>query len=56
MALRISESFRIGRVRIGGSIPLTGKGRPRVWAGTRTGQRGWLGVSAPVGGRKRCGR
>jgi hypothetical protein len=53
MALRISESVKIGPFRLGGSIPLTGKGRPVVRVGTRTGRRGWTSVSAPVGGKKR---
>lgn len=52
MALRISESVKIGGIRIRLSAPVTGKGR--VWGsvGTRTG-RGWTSVSAPLGGKKR---
>ena len=52
MGLRISESVRIGPFRFRLSAPL-GKGRVRVSAGTRIGKRGWAGVSAPLGGRKR---
>lgn len=52
MALRISETIRIGPVRIRVSKALTGRGRTWVSAGTRTG-RGWTSVSAPVGGKKR---
>jgi len=50
--LRISESVRIGPFRFRVSAPL-GKGRAWGSAGVRTGRRGWLGVSAPLGGRKR---
>lgn len=53
MALRISESVKIGPFRIRLSAPVTGKGRARVSAGTRIGKRGWIGVSEPVGKRKR---
>lgn len=54
MGLRISESVRIGPIRVRVSKPLTGRGRTWVSAGTRTGRRGWTSVSAPVGkGRKR---
>lgn len=56
MATRISESVRIGPFRIRLSVPLTGRGRTYVSAGTRTGRRGWTGVSAPVGGRRRRSR
>jgi hypothetical protein len=52
MALRISESVRIGPIRVRVSKPLTGKGRTYAGAGTRIG-RNWVGVSAPVGGKKR---
>ena len=55
MGLRISESIRLGPLRIRVSAPLNGKGRTWVSAGTRTG-RGWTSVSAPVGGRKKRGR
>lgn len=53
MALRVSESVKIGPFRIRLSAPLNGHGR--VWgsAGVRTGRRGWLGVSAPLGGKRR---
>lgn len=52
MGLRISESVKIGPFRVRVSAPLNGRGR--VWgsAGVRTGRRGWLGVGAPLGGRK----
>lgn len=53
MAPRISETVRIGPFRVRVSAPVTGNGRVRVSAGTRTGRRGWAGVSAPVGGKKR---
>jgi hypothetical protein len=56
MALRISESVRIGGFRLRVSKPLSGRGRTWVSAGTRTGRRGWASVSAPLGGRKRRGR
>ena len=53
MGLRISESFKIGGVRLRVSAPLAGRGRVRVSAGTRVGRRGWLGISTPLGGRRR---
>jgi hypothetical protein len=53
MALRISESVKIGPFRVRLSAPLTGKGRARVGVGRRAGKRGWIGVSEPVGRRKR---
>ena len=53
MALRISESVRIGPFRVRVSTPLSGKGRTWVSAGTRTGRRGWTTVSAPVGKRRK---
>jgi hypothetical protein len=56
MTLRISESFKLGRIRVGASVPVTGRGRARVWAGTRTGRRGWLGVSETAGGKRRRAR
>lgn len=52
MALRISETVKIGPFRIKLSAPLTGKGRARVSAGTRIG-RGWFSVSEPVGKRRK---
>lgn len=52
MALRISDSIKIGPFRIKLSAPLTGKGRARVGVGTRIG-RGWFGVSEPVGKRRK---
>jgi hypothetical protein len=53
MGLRISESVKVGPFRFRLSAPLNGNGR--VWgsAGVRTGRRGWLGVSAPLGGKGR---
>ncbi len=56
MALRISESVRIGGFRFRVSKPLTGRGRTYVGVGTRTGRRSWTSVSAPLGGRKRRSR
>jgi hypothetical protein len=53
MGLRLSGSIRTGPFRPRVSTPLTGRGRTWVSGGTRVGRRGWLGVSAPVGGRKR---
>jgi hypothetical protein len=52
MGLRLSDSVKLGRFRIGASVPLSGRGRTWVSAGTRT-PFGWLKLSAPVGGRKR---
>lgn len=52
MTLRISDSIKIGPFRIRLSAPVTGKGRARVSAGTRIG-RGWIGVSEPVGKRRK---
>lgn len=52
MRFRISGSERIGPFRVRVSAPL-GEGRVRVSAGTRVGRRGWLGVSAPLGGKRR---
>lgn len=52
MALRISESFKLGPFRIRLSAPLTGKGRPRVTASTRLG-RGRVSVSETIGGRRK---
>jgi hypothetical protein len=52
VALRISDSIKIGPFRIRLSAPLTGKGRARVGVGTRIG-RGWIGVSEPVGKRRK---
>ena len=51
--MRISQSVKIGPFRIGVSVPVTGRGRARVYGGVREGRRGWLGASAPVGGRRR---
>lgn len=57
MGLRISESFKIGRrIRVGASIPLGGRGRARVWAGTRVGRGGWAGLSEALGGKRRRSR
>jgi hypothetical protein len=53
MALRISESVKIGPFRVRLGAPITGKGRARVSVGRRAGKRGWLSVSEPVGRRKR---
>lgn len=51
---RISESVRLGPIRFRVSEPL---GRGRAWGsvGMRTGRRGWLSFSTPLGaaGRKR---
>jgi hypothetical protein len=50
---RVSESVRVGPFRFRLSEPL---GRGRVWGsvGVRTGRRGWLSFSSPLGGgRKR---
>jgi hypothetical protein len=52
MKLRLSDSVRLGPFRFRLSVPL-GKGRARVSAGTRIGEHGWAGVSAPLGGRRR---
>lgn len=52
MALRVSESVKIGPFRIRLSAPVTGKGRTWVSAGTRVG-RGWFSVSEPVGKRRK---
>jgi len=49
--LRVSQSVRLGPFRFRVSAPV-GRGRTYVSAGTRDGL-GWLGVSAPLGGRKR---
>jgi hypothetical protein len=54
--IRLSASEGFGPFRIGGSIPLFGRGRARVFAGRRVGRRGWLGVSAPVGQHRERGR
>jgi predicted kinase len=51
-SLRVSETIRIGPFRIRLSAPLDGKGRAWGSAGVRAGRRGWLGVSAPLGGGK----
>lgn len=53
MGLRISDSIKIGPFRVRLSAPVTGKGRTRVSVGRRVGKRGWIGVSEPVGRRKR---
>jgi hypothetical protein len=52
MSVRISDSIRIGGIRVRISAPVAGKGRVWVSAGKRT-PLGWLGVSAPLGGRRR---
>lgn len=52
MALRVSESIRIGPFRFRVSKPLTGRGRTWVSAGTRAG-RGWVSVSEPAGKRRK---
>lgn len=52
MTLRISETVKIGPFRIRLSMPVTGKGRTRVSAGTRIG-RAWIGVSEPAGKRRK---
>jgi hypothetical protein len=52
MALRVSESIKIGPFRVRLSAPVSGKGRTRVSAGTRIG-RAWFSVSEPVGKRRR---
>jgi hypothetical protein len=53
MTLRVSGSTRIGPFRFRLSAPVTGRGR--VWAGAsvRTGRRTRVGVSTPVGGKRR---
>lgn len=48
---RISQSVRLGPFRFRISVPL-GRGRTYVSAGTRDGL-GWLGISAPLGRRRR---
>lgn len=53
MALRISESVKVGPFRLRLSAPVNGKGRVRGSAGVRTGRRTWTSVSAPLGGKKR---
>jgi len=50
--VRVSESFRLGPFRIRLSAPV-GKGRVRASAGVRVGRGGWLGVSQPLGGKRR---
>jgi hypothetical protein len=50
--MRISQSVRIGPLRVGISGPVGHRGRAQVWAMARDDRRGWLGVSTPVGGRK----
>lgn len=52
-AMRLSQSVKIGPFRIGVSVPVTGRGRARVFGGVREGRRGWLGASTTVGGRRR---
>jgi hypothetical protein len=52
MALRVSESIRIGPFRIRLSAPVTGKGRARVSAGTRIGPFRF-GVSEALGKRRK---
>lgn len=51
MTLRVSDSIKIGPFRLRLSVPL---GKGRTWAGVsaRAG-RGRIGVSEPLGGRKR---
>lgn len=51
--MRISQSFRLGPVRLGVSAPVGRRGRVRVFAGVREGRAGWLGASAPAGRPKR---
>lgn len=51
MALRISDSIRIGPFRVRVSKPIAGKGRTYAGISTRIG-RNWIGVSEPVGGKK----
>lgn len=53
MALRISESVKVGPFRVRLSAPVSGKGRVWASAGARTGRRAWTSVSTPVGGKKR---
>jgi hypothetical protein len=50
MALKISETFRIGpfRVRLSES-----KRGARLSVGSRVGRRGWISVSEPIGGKRR---
>lgn len=52
MSIRLSDSIRIGPFRVRVSAPVTGKGRVWVSAGKRT-PFGWLGISAPLGGKHR---
>jgi hypothetical protein len=50
MPIRISDTVRLGPFRIRLSAPVTGRGRVRVSAGTRT-PLGWLSVSGTRGKR-----
>jgi hypothetical protein len=50
--MRISQSFRIGPIRLGVSAPLGRRGRVRLFGSVPDGI-GRLGVSAPVGRPKR---
>lgn len=56
MGLRISDSLKVGPFRIRGSVPLNGRGRPRLSVGTRVSRCGWFSVGGPVGDRKRRAR
>jgi hypothetical protein len=50
--MRISQSFRIGPIRLGVSAPLGRRGRVRLFGSVPDGI-GRLGMSAPVGRPKR---
>jgi hypothetical protein len=49
--LRVSQSVRVGPFRFRISVPISGRGRTWVSAGTRDGF-GWLSVSKPLGRRR----
>lgn len=52
--MRISQSFRFGPVRLGVSVPVSRRGRVRLFGSVADGPRGArLGVSTPVGGRRK---
>lgn len=52
MRFRIGTSIGFGPFRIGVSVPLNRRGRPRVWAGERIGDV-WVGGSASTGRRRK---
>lgn len=45
---RISQSVTIGGIRLRISLPVLGRGRTWLSAGTRTGRGSWTSVSVPV--------